>query len=86
MIESLFGYKNADKKENKRESQEPAAAQYIRIIDPKKAQNLSIILKALNATTEEVVDALREGETLFSLLACATLKQITLFQCHVDKM
>lgn len=67
MIESLFGYTAPDK--NKMKSKDPtsqdAANQYIQIIDPKKAQNLSILLKALNVTTEEVCDALQEGD-LFS--------------------
>lgn len=64
MIESLFGYTNINKNkiERKKESTslEPSA-QYIRIIDPKKAQNLSILLRALNVTTEEVLSALQEG-------------------------
>ena len=38
--------------------------QYIQIIDAKKSQNLAILLKALNVTTEEVCDALKEGESL----------------------
>ncbi|KAK9151950.1 hypothetical protein Syun_010259 [Stephania yunnanensis] len=66
MIETLFGY-NAEKNktEHKKESvsQDPPA-QYIQIIDPKKAQNLAILLRALNVTTEEVCDALREGNEL----------------------
>ncbi|KAG2717105.1 hypothetical protein I3760_03G157600 [Carya illinoinensis] len=67
MIESLFGYTNINKNkiERKKESTslEPSA-QYIRIIDPKKAQNLSILLRALNVTTEEVLSALQEGNEL----------------------
>lgn len=68
MIESLFGYTNMEKNkiERKKESAslEPSV-QYIQIIDAKKAQNLSILLRALNVTTEEILDALQEG--LFSL-------------------
>ena len=76
MIESLFGYNTVDKNKNERKkdpsSLEPSI-QYIQIIDKKKAQNLAILLKALNVTTEEVVDALREGESLYiqHLLECA---------------
>jgi hypothetical protein len=70
MIESLFGYANMDKNkiERKKESAslEPSI-QYIQIIDTKKAQNLSILLRALNVTTEEVLDALQEGLSLSSL-------------------
>lgn len=72
MIESLFGYNNPvgkNKNERKKESSslEPAV-QYIQIIDPKKAQNLAILLRALNVTIEEVVDALREGESHYLLV------------------
>lgn len=67
MIESLFGYNNVDKNKNERKkesSTSEAPVQYIQIIETKKAQNLSILLRALNVTTEEVIDALKEGETL----------------------
>ncbi|KAG2239185.1 hypothetical protein Bca52824_090045 [Brassica carinata] len=49
-MESLFGYNDATKTKM--------------IIDPRKAQNLSILLRALNVTTEEVVDAIKEGNEL----------------------
>lgn len=69
MIETLFGYnatdKNKDHNRKNSASQDPTF-QYIQIIDPKKAQNLSIQLKALNVTTEEIRDALKEGK--FSLI------------------
>ncbi|KAJ6727970.1 FORMIN-RELATED [Salix koriyanagi] len=66
MIETLFGYapdknKNEHKKESSSHDPPP---QYIQILDPKKAQNLSILLRALNVTIEEVCDALREGNEL----------------------
>lgn len=32
-----------------------------RVLDPKKSQNISILLKALNVTIEEVCEALLEG-------------------------
>ncbi|CAL1393897.1 unnamed protein product [Linum trigynum] len=64
MIESLFGYNaNKNKNERKREVVDNSV-QYIQIIDPRKAQNLSILLKSLNVTTEEVLDALREANEL----------------------
>jgi len=61
MIETLFGY-NKNKTEHKKESssQDPSP-QYVQIIDSKKAQNLSILLRALNVSTEEICDALNEG-------------------------
>lgn len=67
MIESLFGYAPAAKNMNvgKKESasQDPST-QYVQLIDPKRSQNLSILLKALNVTTEEVCDAIEEGNEL----------------------
>ncbi|KAL9243852.1 hypothetical protein vseg_017691 [Gypsophila vaccaria] len=65
-IESLFSY-NADNKTNsERHGQTTSTSQpqQIQIIDPKKSQNLSILLKALNVTTEEVCGALLEGNEL----------------------
>lgn len=70
MIESLFGYQAAEK--NKDQDTKNAATKnkdppvhFVQIIDPKKAQNLSILLKALNVTTEEVSAALIEGNSSF---------------------
>ncbi|PIM99188.1 Rho GTPase effector BNI1 [Handroanthus impetiginosus] len=77
MIETLFGYAPADKNKNapkKESSSQDASRQYIQIIDPKKAQNLAILLKALNVTTEEVCDALEEGNELPSELIQTLLK------------
>lgn len=56
MIESLFGYTVDHHKNDQRKD----SSQYIKVIDPRKAQNLSILLRALNVTTTEVVDALQE--------------------------
>ncbi|CAF1699038.1 BnaC03g14440D [Brassica napus] len=66
MIESLFGYAAADKNKNDKKggSGQAALPQFIQILEPKKGQNLSILLRALNATTEEVCDALLEGNEL----------------------
>lgn len=65
MMETLFGYTNTDKGKGdikkKRSASMDQAPQFIQIIDGKKSQNLSILLKALNVTMEEVCDALREG-------------------------
>ncbi|XP_010520874.1 PREDICTED: formin-like protein 5 [Tarenaya hassleriana] len=66
MIESLFGYATADKNKGERKdlSSQSALPQFVQILDPKKAQNLSILLRALNTTSEEVRDALHEGNEL----------------------
>ncbi|XP_009355570.2 formin-like protein 5 [Pyrus x bretschneideri] len=67
MIETLFGYNAADKNKNelnKESSSQNPTPQLIQLINPKKAQNLSILLRALNVTIEEVCDAIREGNEL----------------------
>lgn len=64
MMESLFGYTQQNDKlkgGHRKESSLRDTPQYIQIIDSKKAQNLSILLRALNVTLEEVRDALLEG-------------------------
>ncbi|KAJ0232759.1 Formin [Hirschfeldia incana] len=65
-MESLFGYNDVNKNKNGQtgESSRDSPVQYIQIIDPRKAQNLSILLRALNVTIEEVVDAIKEGNEL----------------------
>ncbi|KAL6570719.1 hypothetical protein OROGR_000269 [Orobanche gracilis] len=80
MIESLFGYAPAASAgKNKNEVNESSSSQnvppqYIQLIDAKKSQNLAILLKALNVTTEEVCDALKEGNELPSELIQTLLK------------
>ncbi|XP_043689192.1 formin-like protein 3 isoform X2 [Telopea speciosissima] len=67
MIETLFGYNAAADKKNERNKASSSldpSPQYIQIIDSKKAQNLAILLRALNVTSEEVRDALLEGNEL----------------------
>lgn len=67
MIQSLFGYAATENKNDKKNSSSSrdSQSQFIQLIDQKKAQNLSILLRALNVTTDEVRDALLEG-TLFT--------------------
>jgi hypothetical protein len=65
-MESLFGCANQNRNERKKDSPNVDTVQYIKIIDQKKAQNLSILLRALNVTTQEVIDALIEGYSLNS--------------------
>ncbi|KAK7272459.1 hypothetical protein RJT34_29066 [Clitoria ternatea] len=66
MIESLFGYTAPppDKKGLPKNQSKEVEPQFVQLIESKKAQNLSIMLKALNVTTEEVSDALLEGNEL----------------------
>ncbi|XVF66950.1 hypothetical protein PTKIN_Ptkin10aG0080900 [Pterospermum kingtungense] len=76
MIETLFGYNQGTNNKNhqKRDSPSEPSIQYIQIIDARKAQNLSILLRALNITTAEVVGALREGNELPTELLQTLLK------------
>ncbi|KAJ4912313.1 formin 3 [Raphanus sativus] len=75
-MESLFGYNDGNKNKNgqRGESSRDSPVQYIQIIDPRKAQNLSILLRALNVTIEEVVDAIKEGNELPVELLTTLLK------------
>ncbi|XP_028761768.1 formin-like protein 5 isoform X2 [Neltuma alba] len=77
MIETLFGYSNVDKckgEPKKQSSSQDPATQFIQIIDRKKAQNLLILLRALNISTEEICDALHEGNELPSEFLQTLLK------------
>jgi len=80
-MESLFGCTNQNKNEPKKNSPHvDTSVHYIQIIDPKKAQNLSILLRALNVTTEEVIDALKEGDSLFLSWGMTNMKgQVGIF-------
>uniref|UniRef100_A0ACD5V007 Uncharacterized protein n=1 Tax=Avena sativa TaxID=4498 RepID=A0ACD5V007_AVESA len=64
-IETLFGF-NADKKsgDGTKDLKAKEAAQFVMILDPKKAQNLAISLKALSVSAEEVCCAVKEGNEL----------------------
>ncbi|KVI02697.1 Actin-binding FH2 [Cynara cardunculus var. scolymus] len=61
---SLFGCDSggSGKKDDGRKSGIPPAIQENRVLDPKKSQNIAILLRALNVTQEEVSEALLEGD------------------------
>lgn len=63
MMESLFGCNSAGsvKREETRRSVLPPVEQENRVLDPKKSQNIAILLRALNVTRDEVCEALLEG-------------------------
>ncbi|KAG2297983.1 hypothetical protein Bca4012_009175 [Brassica carinata] len=86
MIETLFVAKTLDSKPNQSQTTPrcvlPSPNQENRVLDPKKAQNIAILLRALNVTIEEVCEALLEGnaetlgtELLESLLKMAPTKE-----------
>ncbi|KAG8641140.1 hypothetical protein MANES_13G112600v8 [Manihot esculenta] len=63
MMESLFGCNstNSVPKEPTRRSVLPPVVQENRVLDPKKSQNIAILLRALNVTRDEVSEALLDG-------------------------
>lgn len=62
-METLFGCNsvNSVPKEATRKVGMPSLEQENRVLDPKKSQNIAILLRALNVTTDEVTDALLDG-------------------------
>ncbi|KAL0692102.1 hypothetical protein Bca4012_059282 [Brassica carinata] len=63
-MEHLFGCNSASsapKEPVKRRSVMPPAENENRVLDPKKSQNIAILLRALNVTREEVSEALLDG-------------------------
>lgn len=84
MIETLFvvNTPNPTPKEATRRPLLPTPNQENRVLDPKKSQNIAILLRALNVTVDEVCEALVEGnadnlgtELLESLLKMAPTKE-----------
>ncbi|KAJ9564261.1 hypothetical protein OSB04_000227 [Centaurea solstitialis] len=65
IMESLFGCNSggSGKKEDGRKSVIPPGIRENRVLDPKKSQNIAILLRALNVTQEEVSEALLEGNS-----------------------
>nr|XP_043614203.1 formin-like protein 5 isoform X2 [Erigeron canadensis] len=66
MMETLFGYASAQNKaeRGRHSSNLNSQPKLIHIIDPKKAHNYAITLKALHVRTEKVCNALMEGTQL----------------------
>ncbi|GFZ01810.1 formin homology 1 [Actinidia rufa] len=63
LIETLFvvNTPNSNSKDSIRHQVLPSPNQENRVLDPKKAQNIAISLRALNVTVEEVCEALSDG-------------------------
>uniref|UniRef100_A0A5B6ZKP4 Formin-like protein n=1 Tax=Davidia involucrata TaxID=16924 RepID=A0A5B6ZKP4_DAVIN len=63
MMETLFGCNSANSvpKEATRKSVLPPVEHENRVLDPKKSQNIAIMLRALNVTRDEVSEALLDG-------------------------
>lgn len=60
-MESLFGSNSGNHEATKRSALPPVEQQF-RILDPKKSQNIAILLRALNVTRDEVSEALLDGK------------------------
>ncbi|CAL9197379.1 unnamed protein product [Musa hybrid cultivar] len=69
MIETLFvrNATNATHRETNRRQVLPSSPREKRVLDPKKSQNIAILMRALNVTKEEVCDALQEAGNAESL-------------------
>ena len=68
-MESLFprnGAAAAGNSDQASASRGPGKQQQCRLLDPKRLQNVAIMLKALNVTADEVIGALVHGEFLVS--------------------
>lgn len=61
MIEALFMNNSMPAAPPRDGGRKPPFRQEERVLDPKKAQNIAILLRALNVTREEVSDALLDG-------------------------
>ena len=59
---------NLARKDNTRRLVPPMPNQENRVLDPKKSQNIAILLRALNVTVDEVCEALLEGTKLLLFL------------------
>jgi hypothetical protein len=70
MMESLFGCNNngtnssatKPKEQGVRKSVLPSVDHENKVLDPKKSQNIAILLRALNVTRDEVSEALLDGK------------------------
>ncbi|CAL5027046.1 unnamed protein product [Urochloa decumbens] len=64
MIESLFGYNAArcSAKHEEAQSRSPSLGNHV--LDPKRLQNITILMKAVNATAEQIYAALLQGNGL----------------------
>lgn len=61
MIESLFGYNLQNTiKNDEAKSKTPSPSKHV--LEPKRLQNITILSKALNATAEQVCQALMQGK------------------------
>ena len=80
-MEHLFGCNSASsapKEPVRRRSVMPPAENENRVLDPKKSQNIAILLRALNVTREEVSEALLDGKFFVYHLIVISLRYLHL--------
>lgn len=61
-MESLFGCNSGGGSTKKEDGRRSVIPEVNRVLDPKKSQNIAILLRALNVTQDEVSEALLEGD------------------------
>ncbi|KAL6652614.1 hypothetical protein ACP70R_011539 [Stipagrostis hirtigluma subsp. patula] len=85
MIESLFGYNAArcSAKHEDAQSRSPSLGHHV--LDPKRLQNITILMKALNATPEQIYSALLQGNGL-SVQQLEALIKMAPTKEEVDKL
>ncbi|PAN38544.1 hypothetical protein PAHAL_7G179200 [Panicum hallii] len=85
MIESLFGYNAArcSAKHEEAQSRSPSLGHHV--LDPKRLQNITILMKAVNATAEQIYAALMQGNGL-SVQQLEALIKMAPTKEEVDKL
>ncbi|XP_077230518.1 actin-binding FH2 (formin homology 2) family protein [Tasmannia lanceolata] len=75
MIESLFGYNLQSSMKNEEiKSKSPSPSKHV--LDTKRLQNITILSKALNATSEQICNALMQGDGLCAQQLEALVKMV----------
>lgn len=84
MMESLFGCNSVNSVPNEvtKKSVCSLVEKENRVLDPKKSQNIAIMLRALNVTKDEVSDALLDGMCNFLLCINKVWFRITKVNYH----
>jgi hypothetical protein len=75
MIESLFGYNAAARcsvKLEEGQSRSPSLGHHV--LDPKRLQNITILMKAVNATADQIYAALLQGTVTNELQRLCTVR------------
>ncbi|XP_062183713.1 formin-like protein 2 [Phragmites australis] len=85
MIESLFGYNAARSSMKHEEAQSRSPSLGHHVLDPKRLQNITILMKALNAAAEQIYAALLQGNGL-SVQQLEALMKMAPTKDEVDKL